>query len=82
MAKDNVRGGSELRKRAARIIRSKTADYVCPRTGKKVKRISNSLWESTGGYVFAGGAYALSTPSGEVLERMLREHALGASKKR
>ncbi|MFH0927649.1 MAG: 50S ribosomal protein L37ae [Candidatus Micrarchaeota archaeon] len=81
MSDMNVRAGSELRKRASKIIHSKTARYVCPRTGKAVKRVSNSIWESTGGYIFAGGTYALTTPSGEVLERMLREYKEAAKKR-
>ena len=76
MANNKVRSGSELRKRASRLLRSKADKYTCPRTGKTVKRVSNSIWESSGGYVFAGGTYALTTPSGEVFERMLREHKL------
>jgi len=81
MSNSNVRFGSELRKRADKIKQSRTAKYLCPRTGKKVKRVSNAIWESTGGYVFAGGTYTLSTPSGDVLERMLKDYALKAAKR-
>ena len=81
MADAKVRGGSELRKRASRLKRSKTSKYTCPRTGKKVKRVSNSVWESSGGYVFAGGTYSLTTASGEIFERMLKEHKLKEKKR-
>lgn len=80
MANTNVRSGSELRKRAAKVMRSRTAKYVCPKTGKKVKRVSNSVWESSGGHIYTGGAYAFTTPSGEVLERMLRDYELKRNK--
>jgi len=44
------------------------------RGGSKVTLKGNSLWEckSCGG-VFAGGAYSLSTPSGEVARRLILE---------
>jgi ribosomal protein L37AE/L43A len=76
----NVRSGSELRKRASKLHKSRTSKYICPKTGKKVKRVSNSLWESAGGYIYAGGAYALTTPSGDVLERMIKEYELKQQK--
>jgi len=75
MSKPNVRYGAELRKRAGKVDNSRRALYDCPSCGKKkVKRKGNSLWEckSCGG-VFAGGAYSLSTPSGEVARRLILE---------
>ncbi|MFH1306245.1 MAG: 50S ribosomal protein L37ae [Candidatus Micrarchaeota archaeon] len=74
MAGKNVRSGAELRKRAAAVKASKTKKHICPRTGKKMKRISNSIWRSAGGYVYAGGAYAPATSSGEVFSRMVKEY--------
>lgn len=74
MASKNVRTGSELRRRAAAVHASKVKKYVCPKTGKSVKRVSHCIWESSGGYRYAGGAYALSTPTGEVFSRMIKEY--------
>ena len=82
MSMTNVRGGAELRKRAGAIRAAKCTKYACPRTGKKTRRLSNSIWESAGGYVYAGGAYALSTPSGEVFDRMLKEQKAKSAKKK
>ncbi|MFA5108065.1 MAG: hypothetical protein WC492_00860 [Candidatus Micrarchaeia archaeon] len=82
MSRPNVRGGAELRKRAGTIRAAKCAKYPCPRTGKKTRRVSHSLWESAGGYVYAGGAYALSTPTGEVFDRMLKEQKAKSTKKK
>ncbi|PIT84256.1 50S ribosomal protein L37ae [Candidatus Micrarchaeota archaeon CG10_big_fil_rev_8_21_14_0_10_45_29] len=76
MTDTNVRAGAELRKRASKMRASKTGSYVCPRTGKKVRRVSNSIWESAGGYVYAGGTYSLVTAAGEVFARMMRELSL------
>jgi ribosomal protein L37AE/L43A len=70
----NVRGGAEQRKIYAKIKKAKKSLYVCPKSGKKLKRISNSIWESYAGYIYAGGAYTFSTPNGEVFDRMLKEY--------
>ena len=75
MADRNVRYGAELRKQAASADKSRTAKYACPKCGKPaVKRISNSIWKCAGcGAQLAGGAYALSTPTGEVSTRQINE---------
>ena len=82
MVDRSVRSGAELRKRARLVRVMKSKKYSCPKTGKKVKRISNSLWRSASGHIYAGGAYSLSTPSGEVLERMVLEHKEKRMKKK
>ncbi len=48
--------------------------HACPRCGQKaVQRKSTSIWEcSKCGYVFAGGAYLPTTPSGVTAERILK----------
>ncbi len=77
MADRNVRYGAEIRKLADAADRQRRARYPCPKCGKKsVKRVSNSLWAcSSCGGEFAGGAYALSTPTGEVSTRQIGEIA-------
>jgi ribosomal protein eL43 len=75
MADRNVRYGAEIRKLADAADKSRRARYPCPKCGKKsVKRISNSIWRcaSCGGE-FAGGAYSLSTPTGDVSSRQIGE---------
>jgi len=48
--------------------------HVCPRCGQKaVHRTSTSIWACKKcGMVFAGGAYAPSTPAGSVADRILK----------
>ncbi len=77
MSKTDVRYGAELRKRARAVDRSRTSAYECPKCSKKsVRRVSNAVWacRSCGGQ-FAGGTYSLSTPSGDVAARMVKDHA-------
>jgi len=73
MVKQGVRYGAELRKRAAEITKQKGARYPCPVCGKKsVKRRGNSLWQCRScGSRFAGGAYTLTTASGNAARRSL-----------
>ena len=77
MADYNVRYGAELRKRASAVNIARSRTYPCPKCGKdRVKRASNSVWvcRACGGK-FAGGTYALTTPAGEVANRMLSDFA-------
>jgi large subunit ribosomal protein L37Ae len=76
MSNRNVRHGAELRKRADSVDTARRSQFVCGACCKKrVKRKGNSLWECKAcGAVFAGGAYSLSTPSGEVAARLIEEH--------
>jgi len=76
MAGKGVRYGAEIRKRADSVYRSKTSKYACPKCGKaKVGRISNSQWECKScGAVLAGGAFSLTTPTGEVCMRMIGDY--------
>lgn len=77
MANSNVRYGAELRKRAGAVDASKRTAYPCPKCAKiQVRRVSNAVWACRGcGAQYAGGTYALSTPAGEVVERMLRDYS-------
>ena len=76
MSKRNVRSGAELRKRADSMDMLKRTLFVCSSCGKKkVKRQGNSLWGCKScGAVFAGGTYSLSTPSGDVAARLIKEY--------
>jgi ribosomal protein L37AE/L43A len=81
MTRKTVRGGAEIRKRIRASETAKNKKYVCPRTGKKVKRISNSIWENSQGLIYAGGAYSLTTSSGEIFERMVADNKKKMEKK-
>lgn len=82
MVKAGVRYGAELRKRAAAVDAQRTARYPCPTCGKtSVKRRGNSLWECRScGSRFAGGAYSLTTATGEAARRSLESVRGGARK--
>ncbi len=81
MVKAGVRYGAELRKRARDVDRQRSARYPCPTCGKdSVKRKGNSLWECRScGSRFAGGAYSLTTATGDTARRSL-EGARGAKR--
>ena len=76
MSKRNVRSGAELRKRADSMDTLRRTLFVCGACGKKkVKRQGNSLWGCKAcGAIFAGGTYSLSTPSGDVAARLIKEY--------
>ncbi|MEM4348047.1 MAG: hypothetical protein QXN37_00555 [Candidatus Anstonellaceae archaeon] len=76
MADKNVRYGAEIRKQAAKVDALKSSLFICPQCSKKkVKRKGNSLWVCRScKTVFAGGAYSLSTPAGEVALRLIEEY--------
>jgi large subunit ribosomal protein L37Ae len=76
MSKRDVRSGAELRKRADSMDELRRTLFVCSACGKKkVKRQGNSLWGCKScGAVFAGGTYSLSTPSGDVAARLIKEY--------
>jgi large subunit ribosomal protein L37Ae len=81
MVKSGVRGGAELRKRAAAAKKLKTSRYECPKCGKSaVKRMGNSHWGCRScGAEFAGGAYSLSTPVGQAAKRAMENVRKAAS---
>ncbi|MCX8194850.1 MAG: 50S ribosomal protein L37ae [Candidatus Micrarchaeota archaeon] len=76
MANKSVRYGSELRKRADKVDQLRRSLFQCPACGKKkVKRQGNSIWACKScGKTFAGGAYTLTTPAGEIAARSVAEH--------
>ena len=76
MSEHNVRFGAELRKRAAKVDKLRVSLFTCAKCGKKkVKRKGNSLWVCKScGAVFAGGTYSLSTPSGDLAARLIKEY--------
>lgn len=77
MADRNVRYGAEIRKLADAADKSRRTRYPCPKCGKAaVKRMSNSVWRCNAcEKEFAGGAYSLSTPTGDVAARQIGEHS-------
>jgi len=82
MVKMGVRGGAELRKRAADVDKQKRSRYACPKCGKmSVKRKSNAVWQCNScSATFAGGAYSLNTPIGETANRAIADIAMGKKK--
>ncbi len=75
MVKSTVRGGARLRELVSKANRARSSKYVCPKCQKKrVKRISNSVWECRGcGVRIAGAAYSLSTEAGSQAKKLLAE---------
>jgi large subunit ribosomal protein L37Ae len=73
MVNASVRYGARIRKRADAVRRQKTARYKCEACGRmSVRRISTSIWKCTHcGKVYAGGAYTMTTPAGEMARRQI-----------
>jgi large subunit ribosomal protein L37Ae len=71
--------GRRIRKLAGAATSKKLDSYECPKCGKKsVKRISYALWKCKScGAKIAGGAYALSTPTGQSARRMVAKENAG-----
>ncbi|MEM3362501.1 MAG: hypothetical protein QXV64_01555 [Candidatus Anstonellaceae archaeon] len=74
MANSLVKFGASLRKLYNKIKKDKTSTYTCPKSGKKLKRLSFALWKSYAGFIYAGGAYSPTTSAGEIFDRMLKEY--------
>lgn len=74
MVDSKVRGGPRLRGLYEKTKNDKRTRYVCPKSGKKLKRVSFSIYKSYGGYTYVGGAYSFRTNAGEVFDRMLKEY--------
>lgn len=73
MANASIRYGASTRKRALVVKRKKQARYKCEACGKPtVRRIGTSIWKCTHcGATYAGGAYTMTTPEGEVARRLI-----------
>ncbi|MCL5429982.1 MAG: 50S ribosomal protein L37ae [Candidatus Marsarchaeota archaeon] len=73
MANPSIRYGASIRKRAAGVKAKKQAHYKCEVCGKMtVKRISTSIWRCRHcNTTYAGGAYTMTTPEGEVAKRLI-----------
>ena len=69
------RYGRVGRKRVADIEEEMNDDHECPECGEdKVSRTDTGIWEcGKCDYRFAGGAYRMTTPGGEAVERAIRE---------
>jgi large subunit ribosomal protein L37Ae len=69
------RYGRVGRKRVADIEEEMNDDHECPECGKdKVSRTDTGIWECAKcDYRFTGGAYSVTTPGGEAVERAIRE---------
>ncbi len=77
MANSSIRYGASIRKRAFGIKQKKTAEYKCEACGKtSVRRISTSIWRCRHcNATYAGGAYTMTTPEGEVARRLIQDVA-------
>jgi large subunit ribosomal protein L37Ae len=80
MVNYSVRYGASIRKRAAVVKAKKRGAYKCDACGKvAVKRIGTSIWKCRHcNATYAGGAYTMTTPEGEVARRLIE----GIGKKR
>jgi large subunit ribosomal protein L37Ae len=77
MANASIRYGARIRKRARTIKGQKQATYKCDMCGRtSVKRIGTSIWKCKHcGATYAGGAYTMTTPAGEVVKRLIEDLA-------
>ena len=75
MANASIRYGASLRKRARTVKQKKQAKYKCDVCGKlSVKRINTSIWRCRHcNTTYAGGAYTMTTPEGEVARRLIQD---------
>ena len=75
MANASIRYGARIRKRYGAVKREKQASYKCEMCGMvSVKRISTSIWKCRHcGATYAGGAYTMTTPAGEVAKRLIED---------
>ncbi len=79
MAKDTIRYGRRIRKAVSAIKKDKIALYKCEYCGKiAVERVSTGIWrcrhcEKT----YAGGAYTMTTPSGEFARQQINSIGKG-----
>ncbi len=73
MVNASVRYGASIRKRYAAVKAKKQAFYKCEACGKmSVRRMGTSIWKCRHcGAVYAGGAYTMTTPEGEVARRLI-----------
>lgn len=75
MANASIRYGASIRKRAITVKEKKRAKYKCEICGRlSVKRISTSVWRCKHcNTTYAGGAYTMTTPEGEVARRLIND---------
>jgi large subunit ribosomal protein L37Ae len=75
MANASIRYGASIRKRALGIKQKKQAKYKCEACGRMmVKRVGTSVWKCRHcGATYAGGAYTMTTPEGEVAKRLIND---------
>lgn len=68
--------GAMIRKLYDAAQKAKRARYACPRCGKtSVKRVGYALWKCRScSAKIAGGAYSLTTETGNLANRAIREY--------
>lgn len=73
MANASIRYGASIRKRQAAIRQQKSNAYKCDACGKiAVRRKGTSIWVCRNcGATYAGGAYTMSTPAGEIARQLI-----------
>lgn len=83
MANAGIRYGRRIRKAVTAIKKNKIAKYKCEACGKTaVEREGTGIWvckhcKTT----YAGGAYSMTTPVGEVSKQQIRELSKPSKKK-
>ncbi len=75
MANYSTRYGATIRKRASGVKAKKQAKYKCEACGKMtVRRVSTGIWRCRHcNATYAGGAYTMTTPEGEVARRLIND---------
>ncbi len=75
MANASIRYGASIRKRALGVKQKKQAEYKCEACGKpSVRRVGTSIWRCRHcNATYAGGAYTMTTPEGEVARRLIHD---------
>ncbi|MCL4403143.1 MAG: 50S ribosomal protein L37ae [Candidatus Marsarchaeota archaeon] len=77
MANASIRYGRSIRKRNASVIAEKRAKYRCDVCGRlTVRRVGTSIWKCRHcNATYAGGAYMMKTPAGELAARLISDLA-------
>lgn len=73
MANFSIRYGARIRKRYIAVMHKKQSKYKCEACGRvMVKRVSTSIWRCRHcNATYAGGAYTMTTPEGDVAKRLI-----------
>jgi large subunit ribosomal protein L37Ae len=81
VASNSIRYGASIRKRVAAVTQKKHMKYTCEACGHTaVRRSGTSIWTCRHcNAVFAGGAFTMTTPEGQVARRLIEDAAKSAA---